>query len=160
MPTGLTVAGHGDFAQVRRCELPQRCQGNVDQFNRLRVGEVVSRITRVEGGWIGMPEKVIGRQHGISMARAAHRLVARVPHQAVALVHQDHGWEASIASRMREDRRHSVVANHVLHRDTAYGAHFGSPCRAEPGKAAEEREFREKLTPWGEGHCCPPAPFA
>src|SRR6266852_4891896 len=81
MPPGLAVSGDNDFAQVSSRVLRQGRKSHLDRFHRLGVGEVVSRRARVESGLIGMPEKEIGRQHGVSVARAAHRLVTRVLHE-------------------------------------------------------------------------------
>jgi hypothetical protein len=156
VPSGLAVAGNDDLAQVRGRMLRQGRKSDFDQFHRLRIGEVVPRGARIEGDLIGMPEKEIGRQHGVSVARAAHRLVARVLYEAIALVHQDYGREASTANRICQDRGHSVVASNVLRGDTGRGLRFGAGGGAKRGKSAEESEFREEFTPWGEWHCCPP----
>src|ERR1700730_18625054 len=155
MPPGLAVASDDDFAQVRGRVLPQGRKGGLDQLDGFRIGEVVSRLARIEGGLVGMAEKEIWRQHGVSVARATHRLVARVLHEAVALVHQDHGREASTASRICQERGHSVVASNVLGGDIAHGLRFGAG-RAERGKSAEESKLPEEFTPWGESHCGPP----
>src|SRR5262249_43925389 len=61
MPPGLAVSGNNDLAQVRSRMLRQGRKSGLDQFHRLRVGQVVSRVARVESGLIGMPEKEIGR---------------------------------------------------------------------------------------------------
>jgi hypothetical protein len=98
-----------------------------------------------------MPEKEIGCRHGISVARSAHRLVARVPHRTVALVRHGHGWEGSIASRIGEDRRVCVVAIYVVHGDTA-----------QAGRAPQSRRgegVSRRITPWGEVICGPPGAF-
>src|SRR5262249_48008949 len=93
---------------------------------------------------------------GVSIARAPHRLVARVLHEAIALVHQDDGREASAARRICQHRGHSVVASNVLRGDTAHVLRFGAGGGAERGKSTEESEFREEFAPWGECHCRPP----
>src|SRR5208282_5810850 len=99
MPPGLAVAGDDDLTQVRDRVPRQGRKSNLDQFDRLGIAEVVSRIARVEGGLIGMPKKEIGRQHSVSVERATLGLVACVLHEAVTLVHQDHGREAATAGR-------------------------------------------------------------
>src|SRR5215467_8903104 len=80
MPPRLTIAGDDDLAQVCGRLLRQERERGLDQFDGLGIGEVIPRVARVEGSLIRMTEKEIGRQHRISVARAAYRLVARVFH--------------------------------------------------------------------------------
>src|SRR5215813_726481 len=160
MPPGLAISGDHDFAQVSGRMLCQGRKSGPDQFHGLGIAEVVARVAGVESGLIGVPEKEVGRQHCVSVARAADSLVARVLHEAIALVHQDHGREASAASRICQDRRHSVVADNVLGADTPLGLGFSACGRAEGYESAKDSEFREEFTPWGEWHCGSPCDFA
>src|SRR6516164_5237573 len=57
---------------------------------------------------------------------------------------------------MGEQCRHSIVADNVLGRDVARHLCLRADRARKRRKTAEEREFREKFTPWCKRHWSPP----
>ena len=148
MAPGLAIAGDHDPVEVGGLVLLERRDGRLDQFNRLRIAHVVAAVAGVEHALIGMLEEKIGRQHGKSVARAAHRLVLGVLHQAISLVHEDDGRKFFAAGGIGQEPRHSVVADDLrggdvdmptgdVHMPLRSSRH---PCAVIPAERSESRD--------------------
>jgi hypothetical protein len=95
MPPGLAETGDDDFAEIRVFVFADCRERRLDQFDGLGIGEVVIRIAGIERGLVGMPEKEIGRQHRVALARLAHCQITGMFHKPIAFVHQDDGRKTS-----------------------------------------------------------------
>ena len=95
MPPGLAETGNDDFAEIRGFVFADCRERRLDQFHGLGIGDVVIRIASIKRGLVGMPEKEIGRQHRIALARPAHCKIAGMFHEPIAFVHEDDGRKAS-----------------------------------------------------------------
>ena len=114
MPAGLAVAADRHLLGIGGLVLLEGGHSHLDQLDRFRIAHVVAGITGIQNLLIGMPKEEIGRQHGVAVMRAAHRLVPGMLHQAITLVHQDDRRKPPAGRRIGQQRRHSVAAGDLL----------------------------------------------
>ncbi len=122
MAAGLADARDGDLRLIdlrQRGELGDR---RVEILHRLGIAHVVADVAAMQRVLVGMLVEEIRRDADEAVAREPLRQVARVRHQAVALVHEHDRRQFSARGRHRQEGRQSASAADGLGDDLGHGS--------------------------------------
>ena len=107
-PRGLANAHDRQPGQIGLRDRLQGIDGASERDHRVRIADVAADVAAMQRRLVRVPEVEIGRDCDQAVAREALGQIAGVLHQAVALMHHDHGGRLGRRLRDRDERRHAV----------------------------------------------------